>query len=199
MLKQLLTGGSVLALLLAGSFSTQAKPPEPMLRSQVQAPSSGPTSPQQQDSSTTTPGQNSTDETSPLGGSTPGSLGPDSGNAPSDTETTPAPTQIPDGSIPGSGPTSPQQQDSSTTTPGQNSTDETSPLGGSTPGGTEATPAPDGATTTPESDASTTSPGSSGSNTAVCSSFPVGSPTGGGTRQRLQAGQQCDFTYPRNF
>ena len=43
MLKQLLTGGSVLALLLTGSFSAQAKPQEPILQSQVQeAPSTTP-------------------------------------------------------------------------------------------------------------------------------------------------------------
>ena len=35
MLKQLLTGGSVLALLLTGGFSAQAKQQEPILQSQV--------------------------------------------------------------------------------------------------------------------------------------------------------------------
>lgn len=52
MLKQLLTGGSILALLLAGSFNAQAKTQEPMLQSQVQKappttppPDSSPTSP----------------------------------------------------------------------------------------------------------------------------------------------------------
>ncbi len=122
MLKQLLTGGSVLALLLAGGFSAQAKPTEPVLQSQFQAPSGG----------QTTPGQ---------------------------------------------------------TTDG---------LGGGTPGGTEITPAP-GTTTTPQPDTLTPRPGARDADTALCRSFPIGSPTGGGTRQRLQARQQCDFTYPRNF
>lgn len=53
MLKQLLTGGSILALLLVGSISTEAKTQEPMLQSQVQdVPSSTPAP----DGSTTTPG-----------------------------------------------------------------------------------------------------------------------------------------------
>lgn len=95
MLKQLLAGGSVLALLLTGSLSAQAKPQEPILQSQVQE----------------------------------------------------APTTTPD------------------------------------------------ATTSPESDSSTNSESSS-SDTALCRSNPVASPTGGGARQRLQAGfeagQSCD-------
>jgi hypothetical protein len=135
MLKQLLTGGSILALLLAGGFSAQAKPTEPVLQAQLE---------------------------------TPGGPG---------------------------GPTSPEVQDSSTTTPGQSSTDETSPLGGDD---TQVTPAP-GTTTTPQPDTSITTPGTRDADTALCRSFPIGSPTGGGTRQRLQAMQQCDFTYPRNF
>lgn len=103
MLKQLLTGGSIFALLLASSFSAQAKPTELMLQSQLQ-----------------------------------------------------------------------------------------------TPGSTQITPAPR-TTTTPRPDALTPRSRTRATDTALCRSFPVGSPTGGGTRQRLLARQRCDFTYPRFF
>lgn len=113
MLKQLLTGGSVLALLVATGFSTQA-----------QVPSDVPTSPAQQDSSTAVPGANSTDEVSPINGDT-----------------------------------------------------------------------PDSSQTTPESDSLTTSPSTSVSNTASCQSNAVASPTGGGTRLRVQSQKECNQTY----
>jgi len=72
MLKQLLTGGSILALLLVGSISTEAKTKEPMLQSQVQeVPSSTPAP----DGSTTTPGVDA----------------PTTTPAPEDSITTPAP------------------------------------------------------------------------------------------------------------
>jgi len=72
MLKQLLTGGSIFALLLVGSISTEARTKEPMLQSQVQeVPSSTPAP----DGSTTTPGVD-TPTTTP---------------APEDSITTPAP------------------------------------------------------------------------------------------------------------
>lgn len=57
MLKQLLTGGSVLALLLTGGFSAQAKQQEPILQSQVPDTTTTPTTP---DATTTPDAESST-------------------------------------------------------------------------------------------------------------------------------------------
>jgi hypothetical protein len=130
MLKQLLTGGSIFALLLVGSISTEARTKEPMLQSQVQeVPSSTPAP----DGSTTTPGVDD----------------PATTPAPDDSITTPAP----DGST-----TTPGVDDPATTPAPDDSITTPAPDGSTTTPGVDdpaTTPAPEGVTS-PEAGVSDT-------------------------------------------
>lgn len=78
-----------------------------------------------------------------------------------------------------------QVQDASPTTPAPNGS-MTSP--GSD--GSMTTPVPNGSMTSPGSNSSNISSGS-GSNKRACESIPPARPSGGATRQRLQAIQSC--------
>ncbi|WP_250122083.1 hypothetical protein [Chroococcidiopsis sp. CCMEE 29] len=181
MLKQLLTGGSILALLLVGSISTEAKTQEPMLQSQVQdVPSSTPAP----DGSTTTPGvdapatpapEDSITAPAPDGSTTTPGVDAPATPAPEDSITAPAP-------------------DGSTTTPGVDA-----PTTTPAPEDSITAPAPDGSTTTPGVDTPTTTPAPEGvtspeagvSDTGLCESISPAGASGGATRARLQALESC--------
>jgi hypothetical protein len=155
MLKQLLTGSSVLAFLIASSVTVEARPKELMLQAQLEE---TPTTIPAPDASTTPPG---------------------TGTSPNPGTTTPSP----DGSITPPIPGTPTTPDTGTT-----------PDNGSTIPAPDGTTAPD-AGTTPESEDSTTTPeGStnpSSSGTVACEPIPMASPSGGATRERIQAQQAC--------
>ena len=153
MFKQILTGGSVLALLLVGGFSAQAKPQVSVLQAQTQE---VPTP----DTQTAPPAETIQPSTSPEGTTTPDATTPDATTPDATTPdaTTPAPT-TPEGTTPD-------------ITPDAGTPDTTSP---------DATTSPDSSgTSTPESTTSDSKQGNVGIN---CESNQIPEPTGGGSRE----------------